>query len=295
MGGLKIMRTILFTNARDEDNIEEWIIHHRLLGFDTIYVIDHLSVDPLMSKLGSLGLDYLITERSNVPNHNGLKGAFVTKAVTYAKLHNYDWMLYLDADEFLVLPRDATVADFLQRFPGVDQIGVNWWMFGSNYHDAHPKGLLMHNFTRCEQKIHGCIKSFVRPQMVLHAGTAHFYTIPPTAVARTMQGLPLDKGSPWNRIDIPLEECIAYVAHYYNQSYAKYIQRKIALPRDDINEFRDEITKQDLHYRANNTINTYLADHYAPQVQNELRRLCPDHLHYFDTTPPTTPTTIPSS
>ena len=38
------MKTILFTNARDEHHILEWVIHHLHLGFDSIYIIDHLSI-----------------------------------------------------------------------------------------------------------------------------------------------------------------------------------------------------------------------------------------------------------
>jgi hypothetical protein len=41
----------LFTNARDEPNIAEWIAHHINLGFDKIYVFDHLSVEPISSKI----------------------------------------------------------------------------------------------------------------------------------------------------------------------------------------------------------------------------------------------------
>ena len=38
---------VLFTNARDEPHIKEWAAHHLLLGFDYIFITDHLSVDPL--------------------------------------------------------------------------------------------------------------------------------------------------------------------------------------------------------------------------------------------------------
>ena len=34
---------VLSTNVRDENNIIEFIMHHLTLGFDHIYIIDHLS------------------------------------------------------------------------------------------------------------------------------------------------------------------------------------------------------------------------------------------------------------
>ena len=44
-------KVVLFTNARDEQNIKEWVVHHLLLGFDCIYIFDHLSVVPLEEEL----------------------------------------------------------------------------------------------------------------------------------------------------------------------------------------------------------------------------------------------------
>ena len=46
-------QTILFTNARDEPNISEWVAHHLLLGFDKIIVFDHLSTVPISSMIKS--------------------------------------------------------------------------------------------------------------------------------------------------------------------------------------------------------------------------------------------------
>jgi hypothetical protein len=40
-------KTMLFTNARDEKNMKEWVAHHLLLGFDLIYIFDHKSKIPL--------------------------------------------------------------------------------------------------------------------------------------------------------------------------------------------------------------------------------------------------------
>jgi len=42
-----MLKTILFTNARDESNILEWTVHHLNLGFDHIHIFDHISVVPM--------------------------------------------------------------------------------------------------------------------------------------------------------------------------------------------------------------------------------------------------------
>ena len=40
-------KVALFTNARDELHIKEWVAHHLLIGFDQIIIFDHKSVTPL--------------------------------------------------------------------------------------------------------------------------------------------------------------------------------------------------------------------------------------------------------
>ena len=41
------MKVILFTNARDEKHIKEWVAHHLNLGFDFIHIFDHRSITPI--------------------------------------------------------------------------------------------------------------------------------------------------------------------------------------------------------------------------------------------------------
>ena len=38
------IKTILFTNVRDEKHMKEWCSHHLLLGFDYICIFDHKSI-----------------------------------------------------------------------------------------------------------------------------------------------------------------------------------------------------------------------------------------------------------
>lgn len=38
------MRILLCTNARDEENILEWVVHHINLKFSHIHIIDHKSI-----------------------------------------------------------------------------------------------------------------------------------------------------------------------------------------------------------------------------------------------------------
>ena len=107
------MKIILFTNARDEKHIKEWVAHHLNLGFDFVYIFDHKSLEPISNqlkpnpKLKISRIDY------NVKN---LKESLMMKAKDYSVKNAYDWMLYLDADEFLILNDYNSVYELLIKY-----------------------------------------------------------------------------------------------------------------------------------------------------------------------------------
>ena len=152
---------ILFTNARDEPNIAEWVAHHLLLGFDKIVVFDHLSKIPIKSNIGTNFNGRLDIIR--VEGNGNIKLNLMERAIDIASNGNHSWMLYLDADEFLNLNKFTGVKQFLEVFKEADAIGINWLMFGTSGHKSQPKGLITENFVRSELRLDKHVKSFVRP------------------------------------------------------------------------------------------------------------------------------------
>ena len=83
----KPIKTILFTNVRNELNMKEWCIHHLQLGFDFICIFDHKSDIPLTLSLSNriqiIRCDW----------KNPVKIPLMKQAVNIAKQLNIDWML----------------------------------------------------------------------------------------------------------------------------------------------------------------------------------------------------------
>ena len=166
---------ILYTNARDENKIPEWIAHHLLLGFDKIIIFDHLSKIPIKKLLNNVFGNKV--EIIRVSGKGNIKIPLMKKAVEISKILNASWMLYLDADEFLYLKYALNVKQMLNRFYFADQLAINWLMFGTSNHITQPKGLLTENFTRSCKMINHHIKVFVRPNQVIDTINPHWYNI----------------------------------------------------------------------------------------------------------------------
>ena len=80
---------------------------------------------------------------------------------------NMDWMLYLDADEFLVLNNDDTLVTFLEKYKNYDQIGINWLIFGSNNkNDSLTENeTILETYTKSNHTMDKHIKSFLNLKM----------------------------------------------------------------------------------------------------------------------------------
>jgi hypothetical protein len=213
----------LFTNARDEPNIAEWVAHHILLGFDKIFVFDHLSSEPISSKIKTDFNGKLSIIRVN--GSGNIKVELMKNAVSMSVSHNASWMLYLDADEFLVLNKTTNVKDYLNAFKQADSIGINWLMFGSSGFVNQPQGLLTENFIRSEIRLNQHVKSFVRPHTVKSISTPHSYII--THPNRCYSGNKTKMNmSSFNFQPLPFINSAAYIAHYYIQSEEEHMRRK---------------------------------------------------------------------
>ena len=126
--------------------IVEWLAHYKALGFSDFLIYDNESTDGTSEVLRALDeagelvhLDW--------PHTVGERPQRL--AYEHARKHSdADWIAYFDADEFLVLHRDATVGDFLARFDGdVSAIAVNWIVFGSGGQQAYRPLPVVERFT----------------------------------------------------------------------------------------------------------------------------------------------------
>jgi len=259
----------LFTNARDEPNIAEWIAHHLLLGFDKIFVIDHLSKVPIRTMLKTNFDDKVNIIRID-DDTIGLKLKFMKQAVNIAKTHNASWMLYLDADEFLNLNNHTNVKDYLLNFSQADSIGVNWLMFGSSGYIEQPTGLITENFIRSELRLNQHVKSLVRPSQVINIVSPHWFIIKNKHNYYTGNKTKMNKG-PFNQQPLPFMNSLAYIAHYSCQSINEYNRRKCR-QMDDGTGIRSPAVPIDANKLHNNITNKQLQYKYSQRTKDFLKQ-----------------------
>ena len=260
------IKTMLFTNVRDEKNMKEWCAHHLILGFDYICIFDHKSQIPLQKEFIKFDKRISIV-RCEWPNP--VKNPLMNQSVNIAKQLNIDWLLYLDADEFLVLNAYQNVKHMLTIFKNADSLAINWLMFGSNNHKKEPGGTIIENYTKSDLLLNKHVKSFVRPSQVTNITNPHFFNIRNPERRISMQYNLINQQHPeFNECQIEYTKSNAYIAHYVYQSEETYINRKLKLPRDDANEFRNK--EENIHNHHNAVDNMCLVNKYLDNINNFL-------------------------
>lgn len=141
------IKVTLFTNTRDEHNVIEWVLYHKIIGFDEIVVFDHLSIVPVSSYLDN-----------NIPNvtvireeeKGAIKRKLFQKAYEMGISNHSTYVMYIDMDEYVVLKGYSNVKDFIRKMglhlPG---ICLNWVFYGNERIIHRTKNLLIEDFNYC--------------------------------------------------------------------------------------------------------------------------------------------------
>jgi hypothetical protein len=266
---MTLSKVALFANVRDEKHIKEWAAHHLLIGFDIIVLFDHKSKTPLQNVFENFDKRVIILNVSHL--NNGIKMPLMNYAAKIAKHLHVQWMIYLDADEFLILhDKFRGVKQFLNQYPHADSLGVNWLMFGSNYLVEEPEGLILENYTKSSIKLDKHVKSFVRTREIVKAINPHFYNIRNKSRMYGINNAIIGHSPQFNPINLLYNDAPAYIAHYSRQSEETYTNRKILLPRDDTGTKRNTEDIKKIHQQYNDCENLKPTTKYTHNIKQFL-------------------------
>jgi glycosyltransferase involved in cell wall biosynthesis len=152
--------------------ISEWIAYHSLLGFESIIVYDNMSTDGTREILERFSdvLNVTVVEW-NRSDRMYQMDAFRDAIVRFG--HKFDWMGFIDSDEFVVLHEHSCISEFVRNYKNASAIVLNWALFGSSGHLTRPNGLLIEEFkfrAKPEERRARHVKSFIRVSDFIDVG-----------------------------------------------------------------------------------------------------------------------------
>ncbi|MCR9069681.1 MAG: glycosyltransferase family 2 protein [Rhodobacteraceae bacterium] len=236
----------ILTMMKDEGPfLLEWLAYHRLIGFDRVWVYSNDcrdGSDAMLDRLAEMGLVRHV--RNAVPEGRKPQPHALSKGQKNAALTETDWLIVMDADEFLhVKAGDGSVQALVEACPqGTRGVAVTWRMMGSSGHVDWFPGPVLTTYT------HGApddfrkgwgVKTLFRPfadlKLGIHRPTIKGARRDPEKLAALQamawvngSGRPMPPSflaSGWRSSAATIGYGLAEIAHFATRSLESYILR----------------------------------------------------------------------
>jgi hypothetical protein len=151
--------------------LDEWLKYHMLAGVSHFFLYESFSSDDFREVLRpwvERGCVTLLADWPTVP-----VTPYAEKDCILRCLNRFEWVGFLDVDEFLVLRDGSSIGDFLARYRESPGVAFHWMLFGSNYHIQPPADSIIRAYTRRAAQPNQHVKVFVRPEQVTHCRNPH--------------------------------------------------------------------------------------------------------------------------
>lgn len=202
------LRVALVCMAKNEDNtITEWFSYHKKLGFDKIFMYEN----DWQCALHDVNL-----HKIRMNGKNKILHAYANWIKNYK--NNYDYVCFLDCDEFIVLKQHENIKKFIYEYRNPSGISMNWMMFGSGgqINCEKNKNSLLKRFLYRGEKANKHIKCIFNTRKLHAMASPHHSTF---SVYDTN----------WNIVDGPFNlhgpTNVVQVNHYFYKSYEEWLQR----------------------------------------------------------------------
>lgn len=127
------MRLIVTAMKNEGAFVLEWAAHHLALGFDRILAFTNDcedGTDAIWDRLAALGL--AAHERNPPPWPRGVQKTALMRADSHPLVRAAEWLICLDADEFVNVKRGAgRLDDLFAGAPEADLVALAWRRFGA--------------------------------------------------------------------------------------------------------------------------------------------------------------------
>lgn len=160
----------------EEPFLDEWIVYHWMLGIDHFYLYDDNPDFPLR--------DFLKPYKEFVTVVNWYKSSpdgkrenqfFAYRHALKNYCFSYDWVVFIDGDEFITLRKHEDIKSFLKDYADYSAVSLDWHVFGHNGYFENPEGFITSSLTRRMYLPGRDVKTFSRPQAIETINSPHFF------------------------------------------------------------------------------------------------------------------------
>lgn len=240
------MKTALVGIVKNEEHdILYWLAWHALLGVDSFILFDDDSDDGTRDLIAAASVHwdirlFHIREHSLDLTNQGFvdrQKQVYLDALTAMSGQHFDWVGFLDTDEYVRLDNHASLPEFLGSLPDdAGAVALHWQVYGHNDLISTPSLPPSHSFSRhstAEEPINRHVKSFIRPACWDKGKwvNVHYFELKKGRYV-TASGAPVTWSPTPGITAEPPDWSIAYLMHFQRRSLEQFVKR--ALIRKDL-------------------------------------------------------------
>lgn len=227
-------KAAVVTSVRNEGPwVLEWIAHYKALGVGLIVIVHNDSDDgtnEILDYLSARG--EIVAIRNNVASSvSPQRKGFNSVLHLVPEIHAYEWVSFLDADEFLVPLSNpaASMSDVIDDIEtrarqggstGVDAILLHWRWFSSPRQYLWEPGSTTARFTLAAENEH--VKSIARTRYVWSMSRLHVPALIRSGVAVDSTGHEVSLSEQLK----PPRYGVAQINHYFAKSFQEFVLKK---------------------------------------------------------------------
>lgn len=211
--------------AKDEESfIEEWIAYHRLLGVDHFFIYDNGQSQLLKQQLSKYKDFVTVISFNKIRLFNPSVQVLAYRHAVKNYTHQYQWVSFLDIDEFIVFKDNESFQSFLARYSNASAIQLHSYLFGNAGCYEDPE-LVTSRLTLRHDKVGRFVKTIARSADIIPEQVfIHFARLKNGSRSTVLpNGVKVDIGVFQEK---SLEsENIAVIHHYRCRSFKSFVSR----------------------------------------------------------------------
>jgi len=308
------MRIGLYINIKNELRMVEFIKYYLKIGIDYFIIFDDDSEKNIKDVLEENNIDNKIYSLLYSNGRNFMRDVYNTNTlwkneiIPILKDKNIDYVLQVDADEFLFINKFSNIRDLVNYYEPFDSLKINWLIFGSNYILKNNSDSVINCFLRSSKKLSWYVKSLTKVSSIVtdKYHSSHVIAVKDGSILKNSLNKIISKENAGNIQEgevkhFDYDKVPTYIAHYMLQDPFSYIERKILTPMflnvsqhyyitNDIienikknkNEFAYFLSKNliltDENYENNEEINKI---YNLTNLPKKILRFLNGHYHFF--------------
>jgi len=233
------MKTAVYVNVKNEKRIVEFIKYYTQIGIDYFIILDDDSTENVKAVLIKNNINSGVYDVIYTNGRKFLHGIYNSKELWDKELipllnkNNIDYVLYVDADEFLHTGVFKDVSKLINYYEPFDSLKINVLHFGSNNVIENNTDSVIMPFNKSAIKISDWVKCLTRVSAICTDKNAGFTSNPHVlnvynGISKNILNTIVDSTIRLTeKIQLPYDKVPIYIAHYMCQDITTYIERKI--------------------------------------------------------------------